>query len=168
MTNQEHEIIEIIKEISKNSPKFPDGRIDYSKAKKAIVLTAFVQYKDKILLLKRSEKVGTYQGLWNTVTGYLDEPIPIINKIHEELREELGISEDIIESYSIGKNFKFTDPKINMTWIIYPAKIILKKNPDIKLDWEHIEYKWIKPEEMKNYKTVPNLDISLKRGLFDN
>ena len=166
MNIEEKKIIEKIKEIAKVSTKFPDGRIDYSKADTAIVLTVFVQYRDEILLLKRSDKVGTYKGLWNTVTGYLDEARPIIEKIKEELREELDIDFNIIESYSFGKSFQFTDSKINKTWIVYPARIKLKQKPEIKLDWEHIEYIWIKPEDMKKYKTVPNLHLSLERGLL--
>lgn len=167
MINEEEKIIEKIKEIEKVSPKFPDGRIDYSKAKTALVLTVFVQYKNEILLLKRSDKVGTYKGLWNTVTGYLDEPKSIIEKIKEELREELDIEGNIIQSYSIGKSFQFTDIKINKTWIVYPANIKLNQKPEIKLDWEHTEYIWIKPKDIKKYKTVPNLHLSLERGLIE-
>ena len=38
-------------------PRFPDGRIDYSHANKAPVITVFVFSNDHMLLLKRSEKV---------------------------------------------------------------------------------------------------------------
>jgi hypothetical protein len=31
----------------------------------------------------------------------------------------------------------------------------LKDEPKIKLGWEHTEYKWIKPEELKIFGTVP-------------
>jgi hypothetical protein len=38
----------------------------------------------------------------------------------------------------------------------------LKNKPEIKLDWEHTEYKWIKPGEFKEFETVPKLDKSLE------
>ena len=164
MSTQEQKILEKIKDFAKKLPKFPDGRIDFTHSETSLVLTVFIKYKDKILLLKRSNKVGTYKGKWNTVTGYIDEPKPLIKKIIEEISEELGITEDNILSYSIGKPFKFIDAKIKKTWIVHPAKVELKNNPDIKLDWEHSEYRWIKPEELKNFNIVPNLDLSLKRG----
>lgn len=166
MTAQEQKIIEMVREFAKKLPKFPDGRIDYTNSDTSLVITVFIKYKDKILILKRSNKVGVYQGKWNTVTGYLDEPKPPIEKIMEEMREELGIGEKNILSYSLGEPFKFTDPKARKTWIVHPAKIELKNEPDIKLDWEHTEYKWIRPEELKKFDTVPNLDLSLKRGLM--
>ncbi len=50
----------ILQEFSEKLPKFPDGRIDYSGSDKAPVLTCFVKFGDKILLLKRSDKVRTY------------------------------------------------------------------------------------------------------------
>ena len=166
MTTQEKKITRMINEFAKKLPKFPDGRIDYTHSDTSLVLTVFIKYKDKILILKRSNKVGTYQEKWNTVTGYLDEPKPLIEKIMDEMQEEIGIKKDNILSYSLGEPFKFTDPKARKTWIIHPAKIELKNNPDIKLNWEHTEYKWIKPEELKKFDTVPRLDLSLKKGLI--
>ena len=166
MTTQEQKITRMINEFAKKLPKFPDGRIDYTHSDTSLVLTVFIKYKDKILILKRSNKVGTYQGKWNTVTGYLDEPKPLIEKIMDEMQEETGIKKNNILSHSLGEPFKFTDPKARKTWIVHPAKVELKNNPDIKLDWEHTEYKWIKPEELKKFDTVPRLDLSLKKGLI--
>lgn len=57
----EQKMLEIIKEFAKKLPKFPDGRIDYSNSDIAPVITVFVRYKDKILILKRSDKVRAYQ-----------------------------------------------------------------------------------------------------------
>jgi len=166
MSFQEQKIIDKVKDFAKKLPKFPDGRIDYTHSETSLVLTVFIKYKDKILLLKRSDKVGTYKGKWNTVTGYIDEPKPLIKKIIEEINEELGITKDNILSYSIGEPFEFEDPKVKKTWIVHPAKVELKNDPDIKLDWEHSEFKWIKPGEIKKFNIVPKLDLSLKRGLI--
>ena len=47
--------------------------------------------------------------------------------------------------------------KLNKTWIIYPIVVELIARPKIQLDWEHSEYKWIKPEELKHYEVVPSL-----------
>jgi len=165
MTISEENIIKNIQDFAKNLPTFSDGRIDYSHAKTALVITVFVKYHEKILLLKRSNKVSTYRGLWNTVAGYLDEPKPVIDKIFEELREEIGIEEDNIKTYKIQEPFSFEDHSINRIWIIHPAVVELNKKPYIKLDWEHDEYQWIDPEDINNFNTVPNLKESLKRGL---
>ncbi len=160
MNKQEKKALIVVKEFAKKLPRFPDGRIDYSSSDIAPVTTVFIKYDGKILLLKRSDKVSTYHGKWNSVSGYLDEIVPIREKILEELREEVGIDEDKILSIYVGKDYEFTHNK--KTWNVYPALANLKNKPTIKLDWEHIEYKWIKPEELKNFDTVPELDRGLK------
>ncbi|MBO8183616.1 MAG: NUDIX domain-containing protein [Archaeoglobus sp.] len=159
------EITKILRELGEKLPKFPDGRIDYSKSDIAPVITVFVKYRDKILLLKRSDKVSTYKGKWNTVAGYLDEIRPIEEKVLEELGEELGIGEENILSIRIADPFEFKDSRIGKTWIVTPVLIELGKEPEITLDWEHTDYTWIHPDELKNFDTVPNLDKSLERAL---
>lgn len=164
MDKKEEKILKTIEEFAKKLPKFPDGRIDYSNSDTAPVITVFVKYKDKILLMKRSNKVRTYKGKWNTVAGYLDEVKPIEEKAFEEIREELGVAKDNILSLHIGELCEFADSEINKHWIICPVLVKLKNEPEIRLDWEHTEYKWIKPEELKEFDIVSNLDKSLENA----
>ena len=39
----------------------------------------------------------------------------------------------------------------------------MKDRNKIKIDWEHKEIKWIKPDEIGNYQTVPMLKETLAR-----
>ena len=144
-------------------PKFPDGRIDYSSSDTAPVITVFVKYQNKILLMKRSERVKTYQGKWMTVAGYLDSPNQsLADKIYEELREETGIDLGLAASLKFGETFTFVDKAINKTWITHPAIVELVRKPEITLDREHTEYRWIKSEGLDQYDTVPTLLQSWK------
>lgn len=158
-------ILKLVEELSKKLPKFPDGRIDYSKSDTAPVITVFLMYRDEILIMKRSDKVRTYQGKWNTVAGYLDEIKPIEEKVIEEIEEETGIVKSQIKSIKIGKIYSFTDEKINRKWIIQPVLVRLKEKPEIKLDWEHTDYRWIKKEDINRFDVVPNLKKSLNSVL---
>lgn len=150
---------EAIADFARKLPRFPDGRINYHGSDSAPVITVFVKYDDKILLMKRSDKVYTYRGKWNTVAGYLDEPRPLKYKILEELREEIGAGEDRIVSMKACGVYEFRDR--GNTWIVHPVLVELADSR-IKLDWEHTEYRWIRPEEMKDYDTVPHLEDGLK------
>jgi isopentenyldiphosphate isomerase len=161
----EQTILDIVQYFEKKLPKFPDGRIDYSSSETAPVITVFVSYGNKILLLKRSDRVSTYRGKWNTVAGYLDEMKPVKEKVLEELGEEVGIEERDISSIKIGDPYEFRDEKIGKTWIVAPVLVKLKKTPEIKLDWEHTDFVWIEPEDICRYDTVPNLDKSLMKVL---
>lgn len=149
----------------KHLPQFADGRINYTTSDIAPVVTVFVEYEGKILLLKRSDKVRTYRGLWNTVAGYIDEELPVEEIACKEVKEELGVGEDVVESIKLGENFEIYDKEIDKTWIIFPAQIKLNYKPKIKLDWEHSEYLWIKPGEICNYDTVYKLAESLSMVL---
>jgi len=147
-------------------PKFADGRIDFTTLKLAPVVTCYVRYKNKILLLKRSNLVNTYKGLWNTVAGYLDDDLLPDQKALIELEEELGIKSDVIFELRQAKPYKLTDNKINRTWIIFPMLVDLKSKPTIILDFEHTEYKWILPSQIKDFDCVPGIEKSLKPFLL--
>ena len=47
---------------------------------------------------------------------------------------------------------------IVMITINYIIFVFETKEIEIKLNWENLEFKWIKIEELKNYETVPSLD----------
>ena len=98
----EEKILGIIQKFSKKLPHFPDGRINYSSSRTAPVINVVVKHKDKILLLKRSDKVSTYKGKWQTVAGYLDEVKPIKEKVLEELKEEIGVFDNDFKEVKYG------------------------------------------------------------------
>lgn len=151
-----------IEEFDRKLPHFVDGRIDYRNSREAAIATIFIGYRGKILLLKRSDKVGNYKGRWSTVTGYLDEVLPIEEQIKRELEEELGISMEQIQSLIIADYLRIEDGIINKIWYGVPALAKFKEKPHFRLDWEHSEFRWVWPEEIKNYQTVPDLDTNLK------
>lgn len=162
------DIQKILKELSKKLPKFPDGRIDYTTSNRCVVLNCFVEYDDKVLLLKRSDKVLNYKGMWNSIAGFIDQFRPVKEKLLEELSEELDIHEDDIKEIFEGKVFESYDDKIDKTWIICPYLVTLNKKKEIKLDWEHTDYAWIEPRDINNYKTVPGLDNTLNRIISES
>ncbi len=151
----------ILKEFQ-HLPKFEDGRIDYSNVSKAPVLLCFVRFQNKILLVKRSNKVGNYQGKWNVVAGFIDEPKPLKDKVLEELQEELGIQDEQIDVMLFRDSYEVHDKNVNKTWIVYPVIVEMKNKPEITLDWEHTEFVWITPEEIKNYDTIVQYEEAKK------
>ncbi len=156
--NDKIDIQKIVKDFYNTLPKFDDGRIDYSKSNRRPILTCFLKYEDKILLLKRSDIVGNGKEKWSTVTGYLDELIDIDEKAYIEVKEETGINRSLITEIHKGEVYEFTD---DITWVIYPVLFVLSKKPNIILNWEHTEYDWIYPEDMNKYNTIADLYNSL-------
>ena len=148
-----------------NLPRRDDGRIDYSKSAEALVVTVVVEHEGDILLLKRSDKVSAYKGKWNVIAGYYDELKSIQEKALEEIQEETDISAKDIFEIRLGEPFEFDDTEIGKKWIVVPCFAPLRKKPEITIDYEHTEYKWIKFSELKDYDTVPNLKESVGKFL---
>ncbi len=144
-------------------PRFPDGRINYTNSDKAAVVSIIVKYRDEILLLKRSNKVGNYKSKWNVVAGYLDSETPIREKVLQEVNEETGITEKDILSVKIFPPTIIKDTFLKKIFITHISLITLKSRPKIKLDWEHTEFKWVRLEDVSKFDTIPGLDKELKK-----
>ncbi|MFA5033058.1 MAG: NUDIX pyrophosphatase [bacterium] len=127
------------------------------------VVTCFLESEGKILILKRSSKVGTYQGKWAGVSGYMPskkttgrDTTPEQQAL-KEINEETSLAAEEVELLKKGKPVMVKDEKLNKEWKIYPFMFRVKTPDKIKIDWEHSETIWIKPEDMEKYDTVPNL-----------
>lgn len=115
------------------------------------VVTSIIMQGDKILILRRSGSVSTYQGKWAGVSGYR-ENLPPLDAARKEIVEETGImNPKLIRE---GGSIYVRDGK--RLWKIYTFLWRIE-NESVKIDWEHTMYKWIKPEEIKNFETVPAL-----------
>ena len=65
-----------------------------------------------------------------------------------------------------GKPHQLLAPDLSMRWTIHPFAFVLKPQArEIKLHWKHTEWRFLKPEEVETYETVPDLDITLWRTL---
>ena len=122
------------------------------------IVTVFLKNNDKFLLLKRSNKVKTMKGLWAGISGIIENNEPPLERAKIEIFEELGIQEDKINLVKETEQIKINSPQYkNHEWEIFPFMFEVK-DPKIKLNWENSEYKWINPDELENYETVPSLD----------
>lgn len=157
-----YDVNQILKEFS-SLTRFDDGRINYAGSARAAVVVCFVKVGAEILMLKRSERVSTYRGKWQTVAGYIDELKLLKEKVLEELCEEIGLSEKQIQSFVVGNFFEYHDVELGRTWIVYPALVILNKKPKIELDFEHTDFCWIQPKAMKTLDIVPNAEIAWEK-----
>lgn len=138
-----------VKKFDKKLPHFSDGRIDYSDSKVATTTVAFLKFDDEILLLRRSNKVNSRKNKWGVVAGYLDEVKPVIEKVKEEVKEETGVGED--EILFINKNKVFEFEMDGVKYHSHPVLVELKRKPDVDLNWEHTEYRWVRIKNVEHY-----------------
>jgi len=127
------------------------------------IVTSFIRDNEKLLILKRSEKVKSMKGLWAGISGIIEKNEEPLKRAKIEIFEEVGITEDVITLVRSAEKMKINSPQYeNHEWEIFPF-LFEAKNQTIKLNWENSEFKWINVEELKNYETVP----SLQKVLFN-
>jgi len=122
------------------------------------IITAFIKNNNKILILKRSDKVRSMQGLWSGISGIIENNEIPINRAKIEIFEEVGIKKSKINLVKSIEKIKISSPQYeNHEWEVFPF-LFETKESEIKLNWENSEHKWINVNELKNYETVPSLD----------
>ena len=122
------------------------------------IVTSFIKNNNKILILKRSDKVRSMKNLWSGVSGIIENNEIPVNRAKIEIFEEVGIRENKIELIKSVEKIKILSPQYeNHEWEIF-SFLFETKETKIKLNWENSDFKWINKNELKNYQTVPNLD----------
>ena len=124
-----------------------------------VVTILLINDEEKILILKRSNKVNTYKGMWGGVAGYIEENEEPYETAAKEIKEEVGLKEEDVELLKKLDPISFTDfyKGKQYDWKIFPFLFKLKDKRKIKIDWEHSEYRWITPSQIKEFDTVPHL-----------
>tara|TARA_B110000438_G_scaffold165165_1_gene158024 strand:+ start:799 stop:1203 length:405 start_codon:yes stop_codon:yes gene_type:complete len=122
------------------------------------IVTSFIKNNNKILILKRSDKVRSMKGLWAGVSGIIENNEKPLDRAKIEIFEEIGIKKEKIKLIKNIEKIKISSPQyVNHEWEIF-SFLFETNDIKIKLNWENSEFKWIKLDELKNYKTVPSLD----------
>jgi 8-oxo-dGTP pyrophosphatase MutT (NUDIX family) len=127
------------------------------------IVTSFIRDNEKLLILKRSDKVKSMKGLWAGISGMIENNEEPLSRAKIEIFEEAGITEDKITLIKASEEMKIHSPQYkNHEWEIFPF-LFEANNPKITLTWENSDFKWINIEELENYETVP----SIQKVLFN-
>jgi len=132
--------------------------------KKINVVTSFLEHDGKILILRRSEKVRTMKHKWAGISGYIEENETAVERALEEIKEETGLAKEDVKLVRVGEPLQVPDAERDILWVVHPH-LFKTSNTNIRLDWEHDQYKWINPDYIVNYDTVLMLRETLLRCL---
>ena len=124
-------------------------------------VTSFLQSENKILILLRSDYVSTYPGKWAGVSGSIDDDKTADEQAIVEIEEETDLSGGQIELIKKGEPLLIDDEELGLRKMIHTYLFHVANRDEIKIDWEHTEIKWIKPEQIDNYETMPKLKETL-------
>ena len=124
---------------------------------KTKIVTSFLKNSNKILLLKRSEKVKSMKNLWAGISGIIEGGEDPLNRAKIEIFEEVGIKESEVTLLKTGKKMIIESPQYtNHQWEVYPF-LFSCSIQEIKLNWENSDSRWIEVGELDDFTTVPSL-----------
>lgn len=127
------------------------------------VVTCFLESGGEILILRRSGEVGSYRGSWAGVSGYIENGAD--EQALTEIEEETSLGRGEVEMIKRGEPLDVEDEGLGIRWVVHPYLFRIEDRGKIRIDWEHKEARWIKPEDIDNYQTVPKLKEALSRVL---
>lgn len=121
------------------------------------VVTCFLEHDGKILLLQRSARVGSYTACWAGISGFIEMGLEPLDQAWQEISEEAGLGREHLELVKEGDTLEVTDEKLEKKWVVHPFRFKVRNPDQVKIDWEHTQFKWTDPEEIKKHVTVPGL-----------
>jgi len=131
------------------------GTVRLDEVTRVEVVTAFLQREDgRILLLRRSERVGSFRGAWAAVSGFLEAASPELQAI-QEIEEETGIPRTQLTLVRTGPPVRARGG--DRLYLVHPFRFRVP-TVDVHIDWEHSEMEWVLPEEITRRPTVPRLE----------
>lgn len=116
---------------------------------------------DEILLLRRSDRVGTYHGRWAGVSGFVEAPPD--EQAYVEIAEETHLGYDDVTLLRKGDPLTFVDAALDREWTVHPYLFRVDDPAKIQTDWEATESRWIAPQDLSRYETVPMLKEAFQR-----
>lgn len=129
------------------------------------VVTVFLFNTNEILLLKRSNNVKTMRNKWAGISGFIEKE-DSLTCAYREVYEETGIEKNFIKLIRKGKIISLYPYENSIKLNIHPY-LFLSITKIIKLNWENSEYRWINPDEIICFDTVPRLEEVLCSVLSD-
>jgi translation initiation factor 2B subunit (eIF-2B alpha/beta/delta family) len=117
------------------------------------VVTVFLRNAGEVLLLRRSDRVGTYAGRWGAVSGYAEGDPEAAARW--EIDEETGLA-DAATPVRRGDPLSFTDDDLSVRWVVHPFVFDCADRDETPND-EVAETAWVAPPEIRRRETVPKL-----------
>jgi 8-oxo-dGTP diphosphatase len=116
-----------------------------------IVHTTIIDKDGRVLILKRSEKDNVLPGYWDIPGGTLEDGEDPAAGAVREAKEEAGLEISSPKIFFQKSNVDTGKDKQFVT-LVFSAEYnggVITLNPE-----DHVEYAWIKPQEIGNYQAV--------------
>ena len=121
------------------------------------ILSRTDQEETRVLLVRRSQKVGSYHGRWAGVSGFVELNVTPDEQAYTEIREETGLQRNQVHMLRRGTVVEHSDAELGRHFYIHPFLFEALTPELIQIDWEATEMRWIAPSQLPTFETVPKL-----------
>lgn len=113
------------------------------------VVAVVVEWREHLLLLKRSPQVAHDPGKWHCVTGYVEDDCPPMQQALDELHEETGLRLIDLTALDEGPVLLLPDGQ-RQTWPVH-TYLAQTQQRRLRLNWEHTTYRWVQPSRLRRF-----------------
>jgi len=120
-----------------------------------------ISNRGRVILLRRAAQMRYSPGHWDLPGGHLAADEDFEQCLLREAKEETGL--DIAVERLLGVNKMPIRPFVQ---VFYACRTLVYQQVTLQ-PHEHVEYRWVTPEEMAAMDLIPYLKIALGRGLLN-
>ena len=117
------------------------------------VVTCFLRHGTEVLLVRRSDAVGSYRGLWGAISGYAEGTPEAAAR--REIDEEVGLLE-AVEFVRSADPLAVEDADRGTRWLVHPFLFNCART-DVDPNEEIAAHEWVQPPAIRDRETVPRL-----------
>ena len=133
------------------------------------VVTCFLLRTDqnpaRMLIVRRSQLVGSYHGRWAGISGFVEPGIMPDEQAYTEIREETGLQGNQVRMLKRGEVVELVDGSLGRHFFIHPFLFEVLTPDAIRADWEASEMRWIEASQLRDYETVPKLQEAYEAAM---
>jgi 8-oxo-dGTP diphosphatase len=122
---------------------------------------AVIVNRGRLIVLKRAERMPYRPGTWDLPGGHLAAGEDFEQCLAREVKEETGL--DVAVERLLGLNRIAGEPYVQA---IYACRLRVYQHLQLRAD-EHVEARWVTPQELATLELIPYLASILERGMLD-
>jgi 8-oxo-dGTP diphosphatase len=120
----------------------------------------------KILLLKRSKKKDFSGGIWEYITGRMNQFEEPLDALAREVMEESGLTIKVVKPISTYHLFR--GEKVAQNELVGIMFWCRSTSSQVRLSKEHTEFKWVTPTVALKMITKPSMQEDIKAYIRNN
>lgn len=130
-----------------------------------VCVTAHIRNEDKVLIALRSADDDFLPGHWEQVGGSLDTGEDPVDGLKREVKEETGLSIEVIKPYYVYHYIDEADDSV--VEIAFICKVM--GSNEVSLSPEHQEYKWITADQTDSVLAMTDMvREAIKKGFSES